>query len=227
MIRLNVLTEGSTEESFSREVLAPHLAQFEIYVHAKTILTARDKKLGKVYKGGLITFGKFQKEMSNWMKEDRHTECRFTTMLDFYALPKDFPGLEESSAQRDPYERIRIIEYALANSLGDDRFIPYIQLHEFEALILADPRKLKLIYFDFPAGIANLISLAVGQNPELIDNGRETAPSKRILREIPNYKKTVAGPEITRAIGLPILRQRCPHFGHWLTTLEQLAASNP
>lgn len=227
MIRLYMLAEGPTEENFAREVLVPHLAQFDVYATPKSIMTGRDKRLGKVFKGGLITFGKFRKEMLAWMKEDRHAECRFTTMLDFYALPKDFPGFEESCMQRDPYERIRIIEDAMANVFGDNRFIPYIQLHEFEALVFANPQKLELIYLDYSSGISNLVSLAEDQEPELIDDGRETSPSKRIMHEIPAYNKAFAGPEIVREIGLPVLRQRCPHFGQWLSKLEELAGINP
>lgn len=223
MIRLHILTEGRTEERFACEVLVPHLANFEIFADAKSILTGRDKKCGKTHKGGLVTFGKFRREMSAWMKEDKDPQCRFTTMFDFYALPTDFPAYEIAAGQRNPYERIQIIERGIAGELNDARFIPYIQLHEFEALILADPRKLELIYLAFQEGIANLEALASAQNPELIDEGRETAPSKRILHEIPIYKKSVAGPEIGRQIGIPVLRQRCPHFGQWLTRLEQLA----
>ena len=60
-------------------------------------------------------------------------------MFDLYALPADFPGYAEARREVDPYGKVRILEDALGNDIADRRFIPYIQLHEFEALILADP----------------------------------------------------------------------------------------
>lgn len=62
-------------------------------------------------------------------------------------------------------------------------------------------------------------------SPEHIDDGADTAPSKRILKVFPDYKKTVAGPEIAAQIGLAALRRECPHFDGWLTRIEQAARS--
>ena len=61
--------------------------------------------------------------------------------------------------------------------------------------------------------------------PEEIDDGEQTAPSKRIIREVPLYAKLkpIAGPNITSAIGLPELRRACPHFDGWVRKLEQLS----
>jgi trehalose-6-phosphate synthase len=61
------------------------------------------------------------------------------------------------------------------------------------------------------------------QSPELINDGETTAPSKRILKLIPTYKKITDGIIIARKIGLEIMREKCPHFNQWLTQLENLA----
>ncbi len=65
----------------------------------------------------------------------------------------------------------------------------------------------------------------VGGNPELINDGKFTAPSKRIIKEIPEYDKVNAGPLIVEKIGLDVLRRGCPHFNEWLTKLEDLSGS--
>ena len=62
-------------------------------------------------------------------------------------------------------------------------------------------------------------------SPELINGDPETAPSKRIKREIPTYVKTTSGLNVTKRIGLPKLRAKCPHFGAWLDKLESLESS--
>jgi hypothetical protein len=63
------------------------------------------------------------------------------------------------------------------------------------------------------------------QNPKLINDGRETAPSKRILKEIPEYDKATAGPIIAEKRGLPALRAKCRHFHEWLSRLEKLVST--
>ena len=75
------------------------------------------------------------------MMEDQSTDARFTTMFDLYRLPNNFPSYETSSSIQNPYQRVRILEDALRTDLSDPRFIPYIQLHEFESLLLSDPEK--------------------------------------------------------------------------------------
>ena len=153
------------------------------------------------------------------MREDASAECRYTTMFDFYALPSDFPGAGEAAKIADPYKKVSILEAAMTSDISDRRFIPYIQLHEFEALILCDPAKLSCEYLERDSEIAGLVSFAAGRNPELIDDGLETAPSKRIMSAIPEYDKATAGVAIAEKIGLEVLMSRCAHFGEWMERL--------
>lgn len=103
--------------------------------------------------------------------------------------------------------------------------IPYIQLHEFEALLLSDPEKFDWQYIEHDRAIARLVELASRfPSPELINDGATTAPSKRIIDEIPEYEyqKATAGPLIARQVGIATMRERCPHFAEWLALLEAL-----
>ena len=222
MIRLHVTAEGQTEQAFVKQVLTPSLGPFGVYADARCVLTSKDKRAAKECRGGLIRYEKAKKDIQAWLKEDAHRECRFTTMFDLYALPEDFPAFAEAKRQKDPYERIRRLEQAMGEDIGDPRFVPYIQLYEFEALILADPQQLDWEYLEHDQPIQNLISMVGDQNPELINDGPQTAPSKRILQEIPEYDKVSAGVSVAEKIGLATLRGKCRHFNDWLTGLEQL-----
>jgi len=227
MIRLHIIAEGQTERNFVKSVLAPHLAAFKVFADARCVLTSKDRRTSKKHSGGGNSFEKAQRDIQTWIKEDKHGECRFTTMFDLYSLPEDFPDYAVAIRKTDPYERVHLLEESLARSISDRRFIPYIQLHEFEALILAAPQNLSCEYLEHDTPIKNLVSMvsmAPDKNPELIDDGRETAPSKRILRQIPEYRKTTAGVSVVKSIGLPTLRTKCRHFNDWLSRLEQLAA---
>ena len=64
------------------------------------------------------------------------------------------------------------------------------------------------------------------KNQELIDDGRDTAPSRRIITELPRYEadKVTVGVQAAEQIGLPAIRSKCPHFSGWLTRLQALDA---
>lgn len=222
MIRLHITAEGQTEQAFVKIVLAPWLAQFNVFADARCVLTSKDKRAAKEYRGGLLSYEKAKADMQAWLKEDNHAECRFTTMFDLYALPDCFPGYAAAKRISDRYERVQFLEQALARDIDDFRFIPYLQLHEFEALILADAQKLDWEYMEHDRAIRNLLNMVDGQNPELINDRPDKAPSKRIIAEIPEYDKVSAGVTVTKKIGLPVLRAKCRHFNEWLTCLESL-----
>ena len=223
-VRLNVIAEGQTEEGFVRRVLCPHLADHSTVAVARSVLTSKDRRPYREYRGGLSGYSKARSDIVAWLKEDRQPEARFTTMFDLYALPSDFPSFEEAKRRADPYFRVAELEKAFAADIDDPRFVPYIQLHEFESLILADAQKLGTEYLEHNAPVQALMEMVEreGGNPELIDDGPDTAPSKRILAKIPEYDKVNSGPVIAALIGIPVLRRECRHFNEWLTKLEGL-----
>ena len=223
MIYLHVVVEGDTELNFVKQVLAPHMMGHGIFTDARKVLTSRNRRAGRTHRGGMSDYSKSRDDISAWLKERSGSDNRFTTMFDLYALPPDFPGFQEAALKADPYERVQCLESALAEDFGDWRFVPYIQLHEFEALVLSDPQHLDWEYIDHEAPIRRIVEMVGERNPELIDDRPETAPSKRILRELPTYDKATAGVSVVEHIGLPRLREKCRHFNDWLTRLESLA----
>lgn len=224
-MRLHIIGEGQTEERFVKDTLASHLGSFQITTDIIKVRTSKDKGKNQYHRGGLVNYEKAKKDIQTWLKEDRHPESYFTTMFDLYALPDNFPYYEESKAIRDPYERIRVLEEAFKKNIGSQRFIPYIQLHEFEALVLANPANLEAEYFEHQGAIERLqkVLREVGGNPELINDNPTTAPSKRILEVIPEYDKVNVGASIAGINGIDFLKKKCHHFSEWLDKLEKLS----
>lgn len=223
MRMLNVLAEGYSEKNFVEKMLGRYLDPRNRMIFSRCVTTSIDRRKGKIHRGGISSYVKVKNDLQKWLKECPGSDVRFSTMFDYYALPVDFPGFNEANQKNDVYEKVKILEEAFATDIGDWRFIPYIQLHEFESLIFVDPQALDFTYIDKEDSISNLVEIAQEfGNPELINNGPETAPSKRILKEIPEYDKVVAGVDTLELIGVDLLKQSCKHFCEWIIKLENV-----
>ncbi len=218
------VVEGQTEEKFVNRVLIPQLATISIQGQVRPVLTSAKHDIE--HRGGPGSYAQVKKDITLWMEENPSADAFFTTMFDLYKLPKGFPGRQAALRIDDPLTRVKSLEDSMSLDIHHPRFIPYIQLHEFEALLFSDPQKLDTEFIEHDSAIANLIRIASEfVSPELINDGDETAPSKRIIREIPEYKEMnkSAGPLVAEKIGLTTLRAKCGHFNEWLGKLEKLA----
>ncbi|MGA2329545.1 MAG: DUF4276 family protein [Bryobacteraceae bacterium] len=223
MIRLHAVVEGQTEESFVNRILAQELWPHQVITDVHMITTGRHGS--RIHRGGLASYAKWRKDLTLWMKEDHNPDARFTTMVDLFRLPSDFPGYDACRGDIDPLRKAKRLEDAFADDIEDRRFIPYIQVHEFEALLFVEPLKFDVA---FPGRAEAAERLAAVRrdfsSPEHIDDGAETAPSKRILAVLPEYQKPVAGPLILQHIGMTALRRECAHFDEWIRQLESCGA---
>lgn len=228
MVRLYFYVEGRTEQGYVKRVLQPHLAKFGVWVMGP-VLTASGRRHGYTSRGGGRRYQPMRNDLGKLLKQDAHADARFTTMFDLYALYDGFPGLDEAEKQRHiPRARILTLEQAFAADVGDHRFIPHIQLHEFETILLCDPSNFALVYENSSAGITALQDAVSATNsPEFVNDGASTAPSKRIIRVFPRYigQKTTIGVDLAECVGIDKTRSLCPHFDQWLKTLESLGAS--
>ena len=107
---------------------------------------------------------------------------------------------------------------------ADWRFIPYVAMHEFEAMLFSDP-KLLAEQLKVPESDINDILAECGE-PENIDDSPLTAPSKRLDNLSTRFKKTSTGIAIAKAIGLVKIKEQCPLFNKWMTEIECLKGSN-
>ena len=210
MIRLHFIVEGQTEEAFVRDVLGPHLWVFQVVSAVRSV-------------GGITRHQKLKNDLLRWMREDRNADARFTSMVDLYGLPRDFPGRETAERIADPFERVRVLEESFATDIADRRFIPYIQLHEFEALLFSNPDGFAVRFSERAALIQKLHAIrSQFPSPEHIDDGSDTAASKRILTVFPDYDKVTVGPLVVNHIGIEAVRRECRHFHDWVSRLEEL-----
>ena len=215
-----IICEGRTEVRFVKSVLAPVLGSQGLYLYP--IRIGRKNR-----KGGNFTFDRLRTNVRDQLNSNRASYC--STLFDYYGLPPSFPGKQRASSLSELSAKAQAIQDEMLDELGRtvteeplQRFIPYIQMHEFEALMFSEPATFADAIGRPDRRDAFVEIRRKFKTPEHIDDSPVTAPSKRILALIPDYEKPLMGETATKAIGLRRIRQECPLFDAWLKTLECL-----
>jgi hypothetical protein len=218
------IVEGQTERTFVRDVLAPWLGWKGV------MLTAR--LIGKPgHKGGIGEFARAKNEIANLLKQEAGTVI--TTMFDFYGMPTSWPGRAKASKAKHE-NKAKTVEEAIKEALQEDlgsqyderRLIPYVQMHEYEALLFSQPNAISEV-MRAEQSLAALEEIRnTFESPEHINDSPETAPSKRLEALFPFYQKTFHGILTSKMIAVETMRSECPHFDEWLTILESLATED-
>jgi hypothetical protein len=220
--RIKVIVEGPTEESFIKNVLAMSFWPYRIYL-SPIVLGVRG------HQGGRTSYARVKKDVLILLKQDKDAYC--STMLDLYGLGRGFPGtpLPENLTG---LQKVLCIEESVKSDIcseipdlrPDIRFIPYIQLYEYEGLLFSDSDALAAAVRQ--PGLAPRFREIRDQfpTPEDINDDPNTAPSKRLLRLFPRYKKVVEGTLAASQVGVEKMESECPHFRSWLDSLRALGS---
>lgn len=178
--------------------------------------------------GGIVKFSKILIELREHLRDK---EKIVTTYFDYYGITKrhDFKNFKAAKIDnQNPLIGVELLEKGMTevleeNGIYTQNFIPYIQLHEFEALLFSSPEGFDFQY-DKPKIIHKLGEIIKRYaNPENINDDPHTAPSKRIIKILTesgeNYVKTSDGRAIAEQIGIEKMLEKCPRFRNWVKTL--------
>lgn len=222
MQRALILVEGQTEERFVKAILQPHLWAKGVHPEPKIVTTKRVKS-GPDFKGGVGNFGKVEKDIQLLLGDT--DAALVTTMIDYYGLPDDFPG-KRVLRGTNSHDRAKELEAALEHHFNvGPRFLPYLMIHEFEALLFSAPGVLAQVMNDHSAEAYLQRIRDSFTTPEDINDDPLTKPSARVLSRFPAYQKVLHGPNTISRIGLDTIRRECAHFNEWMTKLERLGST--
>ena len=212
MKRVEIIVEGLSEQIFVNEVLVPYIQEQVGYEHFVEPLLIHSGH------GGFVNYEHLRNDVQNLLCS-RDPNLLVTTFVDFFRIPQShMPEREEWKDEKNHYRQAQLLEEAMARDIADRRFIPYIQMHEFEALMFSsikgfekywpykDVQKIQLIKDEF-------------SNPEDINTSPTGAPSKRILAIRPDYEKPIDGNAIAIEIGIQVMLDECPKFKQWVEML--------
>lgn len=212
MVRVHIICEGQTEETFINEVLRPSFYQKNIYLYPALI--------GRPgHKGGNVKYSRMKADITNRLNDE---DAYCTTFFDFYGLHSEFPGKEVALNQANLTLKKEILEREFLQKLCEDigenkvrRFIPYVQMYEFEGLLFSD---VNAIAINLGVDLERIETIVDSfETPEHINNSPHTAPSKRLKNLSPSYDKVFLGSLIALDIGIDEIRAKCPGFSDWLT----------
>lgn len=224
-VEIFIVVEGQTEQTFVREVLAPQTAPKGIYLHLALI--------GKPgHKGGYIHFDRAKNDIGNFLK--RRDRAYVSTMFDYFRIDSQWPGKAEvlwkiqNGCSFSAIQKAEILEAATRDEIvkvfadynAERRFIPYIEMHEFEALLFSN---VEILADKIEVDVSRIREVVEEcNNPEEINDDPVKAPSKRLEAMKNGYRKVADGKTISEAIGIETIRRQCTHFNNWLTKLEHL-----
>lgn len=205
---LHILCEGQSEGNFSKKHLSKYLQSFGIHCQYSLITTNKDKNK----KGGNTDYAKLINEINELLK---HPYCIVTTFVDYYRFPENFPSFQDCVRQKDKYKAKQCIENGMSKDINNNRFIPYVQLHEFEAIVFADIPNTKELEKKVLQEILNQFN----DNPEYINSNKP--PSKRIASLVKGYSnsKSLMNTIILESIVIDNVRQKCKGFNEWIENI--------
>lgn len=210
-----IICEGQTEEEFVNGILRPYFNTYQIYDVRPILMTT-----SKGHKGGDVKYDRLKFNIDKLLKSE--TDILVTTFIDFFRLKNDFPKYEDAQAIQNKIHKVDCLEQALADAINNPRFIPYIQLHEFEGLLFASKDGFEFLP-DLKQSNLNSLLLAVEEkeNPEELNDGELTAPSKRLEQLIPGFDKNKPfyGGLIAEVNTINPVLDRCLRFNNWVETL--------
>lgn len=207
-----ILVEGQTEERFVKVVLSNYFLQKNVWLIPRIIET-KEVKSGPNFKGGINSYQKIKKDLLKLLADSSAVVT--TTMIDYYGLPRDFPSFNDKG---NCYLKVKSAEESFAQDISNQKFVPYLQLHEFEGILFSAPKAISSTMDVSGKSDLNVQKIRdCVKSPEEINDGLDTHPSKRIQKLFPNYNKPFHGELISSRIGMDKILNDCPHFNSWVT----------
>lgn len=210
MKRLIIIVEGQTEEEFVNQILAPYFRTKGIYSIVPIKIAT-----SSISKGGFVNYQHLKNDV---LKRIRETDVIISTFVDYFRIPTSIPGYIACQSLGNVDDRITCLERAVATDISYSNFIPYIQKHEFEALLFSSSVGFENLYDEDVFSETASVILEY-QNPEDINSRPEFAPSKRLKSIMGSYEKVFEGNMIALEVGINTMLEKCPRFKNWVEKL--------
>lgn len=219
MKRLDIIVEGQSEREFVSQCLAPYLERLGVingYDVSPIVIRTNTNN-----RGGMTKYSQLRDDIRKSLSSGNQ-QLIVTMMVDFFRLPTNVPKPDNYDDLALDQDKADAIQQCIADDINDSRFVPYIQLHEFEAFLFADSTGFDYCYGTRDKRSALLYNIiSQYSNPEDINSSPAGAPSKRMLSIIQEYDKVIDGNLIILQNGIDAILSKCPRFRTWVNLLIQ------
>lgn len=213
MKRIEIIVEGQTEQEFISSILAPYLYDYGIM--PVTPICIRTSSTGR---GGFTNYYHLKKDIIRALSSS-DPDLVVSMFVDYFRIPQShMPGYNVWGNERNHFRQVEMMEAEISADIADRRFIPYIQMHEFEALLFSSNDGVRKYWTSEQCQRVDGI-IAAFDNPECINTTPEGAPSKRLLEISPDYQKILDGNIFALEIGIDKILAQCPRFAAWVQEL--------
>lgn len=228
MKRLIFIVEGETELEFINRLLIPYLTTNGINTSIQGIMITMS--------GGGHGFNNIE-HLKNTIRPVLHhaDEPIITTMIDHYGINSEakLPGYNNCISEMDIDIRLSKMESKLNESIQTIKpyryFIPYIQRHEMETLLFADPDNgFDLEDEAIKNDVKTLCSLF--DSIEDINCTPQGAPSMRLKKIYSDHqRKYIKGTDainIAELTTIDKILDKCPKFKTWIENLIHIVLAS-
>lgn len=213
MKRIEIIVEGQTEQEFISTILSPYLN-----AHGIGLVTPICIRTSATGRGGFPNYEYLKNDITRALKS-KDSDLVVSMFVDYFRIPKKhMPGYGVWGNEQDHFRQVEMMESKIGNDIADRRFVPYIQMHEFEALLFSSDAGVRKYWTSEKCQKVKEVILAF-DNPECINTSPEGAPSKRLLEISPDYQKILDGNIFALEIGIDKILAQCPRFAAWVQEL--------
>ena len=211
-----IFLEGQSEEEFCKNILKPYFEQNQIYI-TYVIVSTGIKKNGTHFRGGITNYSKIRKDIGRIFNNPGYDLV--TTFFDFYGFLKVFPFKKEIDSI-GCYGRVEQTEEMFGADLNSSKFLPYLNLHEYEMIYFIDYEITKKVLDDNIDRNKLRRIIDKYENIEEINEDPSNAPSKRLKNICPSYEKIYHSQLITQELSIGMIKNKCIHFKKWIENIE-------
>lgn len=213
MKRIEIIVEGQTEQEFISTILAPYL-----YAQGVGVVTPICIRTSATGRGGFPNYEYLKNDIIRALSS-KDPNLVVSMFVDYFRIPqKHIPGYNVWRIEQNHFRQVEMMESEIGEDIADRRFVPYIQMHEFEALLFSSDAGARKYWPSEKCQKMDEIIVAF-DNPECINTSPEGAPSKRLLEISPDYQKILDGNIFALEIGIDNILARCPRFAAWVQEL--------
>jgi hypothetical protein len=217
MRQVFLIVEGQCEEKYYKSSFASYFK--ESHYFQVTVMPLKKNQTSRRNKGGRISYDLCVQNIKRFMRTAAHCD-KIVLIYDYYGLDASFSEGYDGAGRLTEIKAFIITK--LEREIDNPKFSFFLQTHEFEAFLFANPVAI-VNHFNQPEMLHEVETMITSfdANPELINTNHP--PSYRLIEWFPEYQygKTTDGVVLASNIGVDRIKERCSGFNEFVELIKK------